>query len=112
MRLQRRRARPEDACRYGLTYLATRAGRGDQAAFGELVDAAALVVLSTVVDSDIPDGDRDEVVVAGLCLMWRRAPRFDPSRESVVSWVRDCALEAAGEYRAGSLDHGRRWQTI
>ena len=73
----------------------SRAARGDQAAFAEVYDLTQArlhgVVLSVVRNAAIAEEVTQEVYVE----VWRQAPRFDPSRGSVMSWASTIARRRA-----------------
>ena len=69
-----------------LTALLQRAGRGDEAAFGQLYDALAGLINATVRKVVRDPSQSDEVTQEVFIELWRLAPRFDESRGSVKSW--------------------------
>lgn len=78
-----------------LAVLLGRAGRGDQAAFGDLYDRVIGLVHGLVLTVVRDPAQTDEVVQEVLVELWRLAPRFDPSKGSVKSWVATLAHRRA-----------------
>jgi len=70
-------------------------GRGDQAAFAELYDATAALVHGIVLKVVRDPSQTEEVVQEVFVELWRVAPRFDPSRGTVASWVATIAHRRA-----------------
>jgi RNA polymerase sigma-70 factor (ECF subfamily) len=70
-----------------LTALLQRAGRGDEAAFGELYDELAGLINGTVRRVVRDPSQSDEVTQEVFIELWRLAPRFDEARGSVRSWA-------------------------
>ncbi len=71
----------------GLTLLLQRAGRGDEAAFGQLYDELAGLINGVVRNVVRDPSQSDEVTQEVFIELWRLAPRFDDSRGSVKSWA-------------------------
>ena len=75
--------------------LIQRVGRGDQAAFGDLYDLAAPLVHGVVLKIVRDPSQAEEVVQEVFVELWRIAPRFDPARGTVTSWVATIAHRRA-----------------
>ena len=75
--------------------LIQRVGRGDQAAFADLYDATAALVHGIVFKVVRDPSQTEEVVQEVFVELWRVAPRFDPSRGTVTSWVATIAHRRA-----------------
>jgi RNA polymerase sigma-70 factor (ECF subfamily) len=75
--------------------LIQRVGRGDQDAFAELYDATAPLVHGVVLKVVRDLSHTEEVVQEVFVELWRVAPRFDPSKGSVASWVATIAHRRA-----------------
>ena len=75
--------------------LIQRVGRGDQAAFGDLYDLAAPLVHGVVLKIVRDPSQAEEVVQEVFFELWRIAPRFDPARGTVTSWVATIAHRRA-----------------
>jgi RNA polymerase sigma-70 factor, ECF subfamily len=70
-------------------------GRGDQGAFGELYDAVSALVHGVVLQVVRDPSHAEEVTQEVFVELWRVAPRFDPDRGSVQSWVATLAHRRA-----------------
>lgn len=70
-----------------LAPLMVRAGRGDQAAFGDLYDALSGLVYGIVRNIVRDPSQSEEVTQEVFVEVWRLAPRFDETRGSVNAWV-------------------------
>jgi RNA polymerase sigma-70 factor (ECF subfamily) len=70
-----------------LATLLQRAGRGDQAAFGELYDQLAGLVHGVVRRVVRDPSQSDEVTQEVFVELWRLAARYEESRGSVRSWA-------------------------
>jgi RNA polymerase sigma-70 factor (ECF subfamily) len=75
--------------------LIQRVGRGDQAAFGELYDKTAPLVHGVVLKVVRDPSQAEEVVQEVFVELWRIAPRFDPAKGTVTSWVATIAHRRA-----------------
>ena len=75
--------------------LIERVGRGDQAAFGDLYDVTAGLVHGVVLKVVRDPSQAEEVVQEVFVDLWRIAPRFDPAKGSVASWVATIAHRRA-----------------
>ena len=75
--------------------LIQRVGRGDQAAFADLYDAVAPLVHGVVLKIVRDPSQAEEVVQEVFVELWRVAPRFDPARGAVTSWVATIAHRRA-----------------
>src|SRR4051812_39779920 len=75
--------------------LIQRVGRGDQAAFGELYDNTAPLVHGVVLKVVRDPSQAEEVVQEVFVELWRIAPRFDPAKGTVTSWVATIAHRRA-----------------
>ena len=71
------------------------AGRGDQAAFGELYDSLAGLVHGVVLKVVRDPSQTEEVVQEVFVEIWRIAPRYDPDRGTVVGWAATIAHRRA-----------------
>jgi RNA polymerase sigma-70 factor (ECF subfamily) len=72
-----------------------RAGRGDQAAFGELYDALAPLLHGLVLKVVRDPAQSEEVTQEAFIELWRLAPRYDASRGTVRSWAATIAHRRA-----------------
>ena len=72
-----------------------RAGRGDQAAFGELYDALAPLLHGLVLKVVCDPAQSEEVTQEAFIELWRLAPRYDASRGTVRSWAATIAHRRA-----------------
>jgi RNA polymerase sigma-70 factor (ECF subfamily) len=72
-----------------------RVGRGDQQAFAELYDGTAPLVHGVVLKVVRDPSQTEEVVQEVFVELWRVAPRFDPSKGTVASWVATIAHRRA-----------------
>ena len=72
-----------------------RVGRGDQAAFADLYDAVAPLVHGIVLKVVRDPSQAEEVVQEVFVELWRVAPRFEPSKGTVTSWVATIAHRRA-----------------
>ena len=75
--------------------LIQRVGRGDQAAFADLYDTIAPLVHGVVLKVVRDPSQAEEVVQEVFVELWRVAPRFDPARGTVTSWVATIAHRRA-----------------
>jgi RNA polymerase sigma-70 factor, ECF subfamily len=75
--------------------LIQRVGRGDQDAFAQLYDATAPLVHGVVLKVVRDPSQTEEVVQEVFVELWRVAPRFDPGKGSVASWVATIAHRRA-----------------
>jgi len=75
--------------------LIQRVGRGDQAAFGALYDSTAPLVHGIVLKILRDPSHAEEVVQEVFVELWRIAPRFDPAKGTVTSWVATIAHRRA-----------------
>ena len=75
--------------------LLSRAGRGDQAAFGELYDALAPSLHGLVLKVVRDPAQSEEVTQEAFIELWRLAPRYDASRGTVRSWASTIAHRRA-----------------
>jgi RNA polymerase sigma-70 factor (ECF subfamily) len=78
-----------------LATLLGRAGRGDQAAFGELYDALAPLLHGLVLKVVRDPAQSEEVTQEAFIELWRLAPRYDASRGTVRSWAATIAHRRA-----------------
>jgi RNA polymerase sigma-70 factor (ECF subfamily) len=78
-----------------LAELLGRAGRGDQAAFGELYDVLAPLLHGIVLKVVRDPAQSEEVTQEALVELWRLAPRYETSRGSVRSWATTLAHRRA-----------------
>ena len=91
--LRRRRSAPEPDG--GLEALLQRAGRGDEAAFGEFYDQASATVHGIVLRVVRDPSMAEEVTQETFVELWRLAPRYDHSRGSAKSWAATVAHRRA-----------------
>jgi RNA polymerase sigma-70 factor, ECF subfamily len=75
--------------------LLQRVGRGDQAAFADLYDGVAPLVHGVVLRIVRDPTQAEEVVQEVFVELWRVAPRFDPAKGTVTSWVATIAHRRA-----------------
>jgi RNA polymerase sigma-70 factor (ECF subfamily) len=70
-----------------LAELLRRSGRGDEAAFARLYDAAAARAYGLAVRVVRDPAQAEEVTQEAFLEIWRTASRFDAARGSAVSWM-------------------------
>ena len=70
-----------------LADLLRRSGRGDEAAFAELYDAAAARVYGLAVRVVRDPAQAEEVTQEALLEIWRTAGRYDPDKGSPLAWL-------------------------
>lgn len=75
--------------------LLRRAGRGDQAAFGELYDALSPLVYGVVLKVVRDPSHAEEVAQEVFVELWRLAARFDGTKGSVRTWAATLAHRRA-----------------
>lgn len=75
--------------------LLRRAGRGDQAAFGELYDALSPLVYGVVLKVVRDPSHAEEVTQEVFVELWRLAARFDGTKGSVRTWAATLAHRRA-----------------
>ena len=85
----------QDDLKDPLGTLLSRAGRGDQAAFGELYDALAPLLHGLVLKVVRDPAQSEEVTQEAFVELWRLAPRYDASRGTVRSWAATIAHRRA-----------------
>ncbi len=85
----------QDDLKDPLGTLLSRAGRGDQAAFGELYDALAPLLHGLVLKVVRDPAQSEEVAQEAFVELWRLAPRYDASRGTVRSWAATIAHRRA-----------------
>ncbi len=78
-----------------LASLLRSAGRGDQAAFGEMYDELSPLVYGVVLKVVRDPSQSEEVAQEVFIELWRLAARYDPSRGSVRSWASTVAHRRA-----------------
>ena len=78
-----------------LLSLIQRVGRGDQSAFSDLYDRVAPLVHGVVLRIVRDPSQSEEVVQEVFVELWRIAPRFDPEKGTVSSWVATIAHRRA-----------------
>ena len=78
-----------------LSSLIQRVGRGDQSAFSDLYDRVAPLVHGVVLRIVRDPSQSEEVVQEVFVELWRIAPRFDPEKGTVSSWVATIAHRRA-----------------
>ena len=84
-------AAPDDAT----AVLLRRAGRGDQAAFGELYDALSPLVYGVVLKVVRDPSQAEEVAQEVFVELWRLAARFDGTKGSARTWAATLAHRRA-----------------
>lgn len=72
-----------------------RAGRGDEAAFGEVYDQMAPTVYGIVKRIIRDPAMAEEVAQEVFVEVWRLAPRYDPARGAARSWIHTVAHRRA-----------------
>ena len=87
--------RDHDDLKDPLGILLGRAGRGDEAAFGELYDALAPLLHGLVLKVVRDPAQSEEVTQEAFIELWRLAPRYDASRGTVRSWAATIAHRRA-----------------
>ena len=75
--------------------LIQRVGRGDQAAFADLYDVTAPLVHGIVLKVVRDPSHAEEVVQEVFVELWRIAPRYDPTKGTLTSWVATIAHRRA-----------------
>ena len=70
-----------------LADLLKRSGRGDEAAFAQLYDAAAARVYGLALRVVRDPAQAEEVTQEAFLDVWRTAARYDPARGSAISWL-------------------------
>ena len=96
--LRAMRARPVDIAtdvNDPLGDLLRRAGRGDQAAFGELYDALSPLVYGVVLKVVRDPSQAEEVAQEVFVELWRLAARFDVTKGSAKTWAATLAHRRA-----------------
>ncbi len=96
--LRAMRARPVDIAtdvNDPLGDLLRRAGRGDQAAFGELYDALSPLVYGVVLKVVRDPSQAEEVAQEVFVELWRLAARFDGTKGSTKTWAATLAHRRA-----------------
>jgi RNA polymerase sigma-70 factor (ECF subfamily) len=97
---RQRRFTADDAAGLGIdddpvATLLTRAGRGDQAAFGELYDVLSPLVYGVVLKVVRDPSQSEEVAQEVFVELWRLAARYEAGRGSVRSWAATVAHRRA-----------------
>ena len=87
--------RDHDDLKDPLGILLGRAGRGDEAAFGELYDVLAPLLHGLVLKVVRDPAQSEEVTQEAFIELWRLAPRYDASRGTVRSWAATIAHRRA-----------------
>lgn len=85
-----------------------RAGRGDQAAFGELYDATSGLVHGIVLKVVRDPSQAEEITQEVFVEIWRLAPRYEPTRGSVKSWIATIAHRRAVDRVRSEQSHRDR----
>ena len=85
-----------------------RAGRGDQAAFGELYDAVSGLVHGIVLKVVRDPSQAEEITQEVFVEIWRLAPRFDGERGSAKSWIATIAHRRAVDRVRSEQSHRDR----
>ena len=85
-----------------------RAGRGDQAAFGELYDAIGGLVHGIVLKVIRDPSQAEEITQEVFVEIWRLAPRYEASRGSAKSWIATIAHRRAVDRVRSEQSHRDR----
>ena len=85
-----------------------RAGRGDQAAFGELYDAIGGLVHGIVLKVVRDPSQAEEITQEVFVEIWRLAPRYEASRGSAKSWIATIAHRRAVDRVRSEQSHRDR----
>ncbi|NNE94557.1 MAG: ECF RNA polymerase sigma factor SigK [Acidimicrobiales bacterium] len=91
-----------------LAGLLQRAGRGDQAAFGELYDGVSALVYGIVLKVVRDPSQAEEIAQEVFVEIWRLAPRYDANRGSVKSWIATVAHRRAVDRVRAEQSHRDR----
>ena len=91
-----------------LAGLLQRAGRGDQAAFGELYDGVSALVYGIVLKVVRDPSQAEEITQEVFVEIWRLAPRYDEHRGSVKSWIATVAHRRAVDRVRSEQSHRDR----
>lgn len=91
-----------------LSQLMQRAGRADQAAFGELYDLTSALVHGVVLEVVRDPAQAEEVTQEVFVEVWRLAPRYDESRGSVRAWIATIAHRRAVDRVRSEQSHRDR----
>ena len=89
-----------------------RAGRGDQAAFGELYDAVSGLVHGIVLKVVRDPAQAEEITQEVFVEVWRLAPRYDGSRGSARSWIATIAHRRAVDRVRSEQSHRDRTEIV
>ncbi len=89
-----------------------RAGRGDQAAFGELYDLISGLVHGIVLKVVRDPSQAEEITQEVFVEIWRLAPRYEPSRGSATSWIATIAHRRAVDRVRSEQSHRNRNDTV
>ncbi len=84
------------------------AGRGDQAAFGELYDATSGLVHGIVLKVVRDPSQAEEITQEVFVEIWRLAPRYEESRGSAKSWIATIAHRRAVDRVRSEQSHRDR----
>lgn len=89
-----------------------RAGRGDQTAFAELYDTTAALVHGIVLKVVRDPSQAEEITQEVFVEIWRLAPRYEPDRGSVKSWIATIAHRRAVDRVRSEQSHRDRTELV
>lgn len=95
-----------------LSGILSRAGRGDQAAFGELYDTTAALVHGVVLKVVRDPSQAEEITQEVFVEIWRLAPRYERERGSVTSWIATIAHRRAVDRVRSEQSHRNRTEVV
>lgn len=95
-----------------LSGILSRAGRGDQAAFGELYDATSALVHGIVLKVVRDPSQAEEITQEVFVEIWRLAPRYETDRGSVKSWIATIAHRRAVDRVRSEQSHRNRNEVV
>jgi len=95
-----------------LAGILSRAGRGDQAAFGELYDATSALVHGIVLKVVRDPSQAEEITQEVFVEIWRLAPRYESDRGSVKSWIATIAHRRAVDRVRSEQSHRNRTEVV
>jgi len=95
-----------------LSGVLTRAGRGDQSAFGELYDATSALVHGIVLKVVRDPSQAEEITQEVFVEIWRLAPRYETDRGSVKSWIATIAHRRAVDRVRSEQSHRDRTEVV
>ncbi len=95
-----------------LSGILTRAGQGDQAAFGDLYDATAALVHGIVLRVVRDPSQAEEITQEVFVEIWRLAPRYETDRGSVKAWIATIAHRRAVDRVRSEQSHRNRTEVV